>query len=63
MISELFFLACGAYIGKYHPEYVPIPRIRQEYIDAVLTYIRSLQSSAVSAPATATTPTNEFKTQ
>lgn len=61
MLSELFFLACGMYIGKYYPEYVPIPRIRQEYVDAVLAYIKSTQTAAhpVSAPA----PANELKNE
>jgi hypothetical protein len=53
MFYELFLLATGMYIGKYYPEYVPIPRIRQENIDAILVYLRSLQTqpSSVSAPA------------
>ena len=68
MISELIILACGMYIGKYHPEYVPFPRIRQEYIDAVLAYLKSLQTPAGSAapapaPAAAATPTNELKNE
>ena len=44
MLSEMFLLACGMYIGKYYPEYVPIPRIKQEYITAALTYLKSLQT-------------------
>lgn len=44
MLSELFFLACGAYIGKYYPEYVPIPRIHQADIDALFAYLRQLSS-------------------
>ena len=47
MFSELFLLATGMYIGKYYPEYVPIPRIRQEYIDALLAYLRSLQTAPI----------------
>ncbi len=58
MISELFFLVCGMYIGKYYPEYIPIPRIHQSDIDALLAYIKSIQTSS----QTATTPTNELKT-
>jgi hypothetical protein len=61
MISELIVLACGMYIGKYHPEYVPIPRIKQEYIDALLAYLKSLQTPA--APAAQTPPTNELKNE
>jgi hypothetical protein len=56
MISELLFLVCGLYIGKYYPQYVPIPRIQQEYIDAVLAYLKK-ESSATTQP----TPTNELK--
>jgi len=59
MISELFFLVCGMYIGKYYPEYVPIPRIRQSDIDALLAYIKSIQTK----PAPAPSPTNELKTE
>jgi hypothetical protein len=40
MISELLFLMFGLYIGKYYPEYVPIPRIQQTHIDAVLAYLK-----------------------
>jgi hypothetical protein len=46
MMSELFFLACGMYIGKYYPEYVPFPRIRQEYVDAMLAYLKSTPAAA-----------------
>lgn len=53
MFYDLFLLACGMYIGKYYPEYVPLPRIRQEYIDAVLVY---LKSKAAAAPAVAPLP-------
>jgi hypothetical protein len=57
MFSELFILACGMYIGKYYPEYVPIPRIRQEYVDAVLAYIKQSTSQ------TPVIMTNEIKIQ
>lgn len=54
MFTELFFLACGMYIGKYYPEYVPFSRIRQDHIDTVLAYLKSLQQQP-------TPPTNELK--
>lgn len=44
MISGVFFLACGMYIGKYYPEYVPIPKINQMYVNSVFEYIKSFQS-------------------
>jgi hypothetical protein len=50
MISELFFLACGMYVGKYYPEYVPIPRIKQEHIDLALAYVKSLQTPPAQTP-------------
>lgn len=62
MLSELFFLACGMYIGKYYPEYVPIPRIRQEYVDAVLAYLKSTQTVASAAPGAAHAA-NELKNE
>jgi hypothetical protein len=61
MFSELFFIACGMYIGKYYPEYVPIPRISQSHIDSLLVYIKSLQMPAVAQPNPP--PTNELKIQ
>jgi hypothetical protein len=60
MISELFFLVCGLYIGKYYPEYVPIPRIRQQHIDVALEYLKSLQQQTTPAAAEPP-PTNELK--
>ncbi len=56
MITELFLLACGMYIGKYHPEYVLIPRIKQEYINALLAYLKTVQT-----PTPTPTTTNELK--
>ncbi len=55
MMSEFFFLLCGMYIGKYYPEYVPLPRIRQEYIDAALVF---LKQQALPRP-----PANEIKNE
>ena len=50
MISELLVFVCGLYIGKYYSEYVPIPRIHQADIDAVLAYLKSIQTAP--APTT-----------
>lgn len=50
MLSELLFLACGMYIGKYYPEYIPFPRITQAHIDAALAYLKA-QSPQTTAPA------------
>lgn len=42
-IRNLFIVTCGLYIGKYYPQYVPIPKINQENLDKLLKYIRDLE--------------------
>lgn len=63
MIFDLIVLACGMYIGKYYPEYVPIPRIKQEYIDALLAYLKSMQTPTAPAASHTAVPTNELKNE
>jgi hypothetical protein len=61
MITELLFMFCGLYIGKYYPQYVPIPRIQQEYIDAVLAYLKKESAATPQTAAQTAAPTNELK--
>jgi len=44
MLYELCIFAMGLYVGKYHPQYVPIPKITKEHSDMVFQYLKDLQA-------------------
>lgn len=44
MIYELCIFAMGLYVGKYYPEYVPLPRISKEQTDRMLQYLKDWQA-------------------
>jgi DNA-directed RNA polymerase subunit N (RpoN/RPB10) len=50
MLSEFICLVCGLYVGKYYSEYVPLPRIRQEHIDALLAYLKKQATPLAQQP-------------
>lgn len=59
MLYEFCILMTGLYIGKYYPQYVPLPKITKEQTDNVLQYLSTMQAklAGVSAQTTAqTTP-------
>lgn len=35
-LSKILPLVMGLYIGKYYPQYVPLPQINRENIDSLL---------------------------
>ena len=45
-VGKLAIFACGLYIGKYYPHYVPLPQINRANIDAVLRRLEELASDA-----------------
>lgn len=44
--GSLFYRAvtitCGLYIGKYYPQYVPLPQINKTNIDALLRRLEEI---------------------
>lgn len=42
-IRPLLIFACGLYIGKYYPQYVPLPQISKENISKALKYLESME--------------------
>jgi hypothetical protein len=43
MIEELCILIVGLYIGKFYPQYVPLPHITKAHTDRLLKYLEDLQ--------------------
>ena len=48
MLYELCVFAIGAYVGKYYPQYIPIPKITKEHADLALQYLKELQAKLTS---------------
>ena len=44
MLYELCVFAIGAYVGKYYPQYIPIPKLTQEHTNLALQYLKELQT-------------------
>jgi hypothetical protein len=44
MLYELCVFAIGAYVGKYYPQYIPIPKVTQEHTNLALQYLKELQA-------------------
>lgn len=42
-VVRIGFFAAGMYVGKYYPQYVPLPQFNQGTLDRVLTYLRELE--------------------
>ncbi len=40
--QKIISLCIGMYIGKYYPQYVPIPQINQENINKILKRLEEL---------------------
>ena len=43
VLHTVFYVVCGLYIGKYYPQYVPIPKVNKENIDRLLHYIKEIE--------------------
>lgn len=48
MLYELCVFAIGAYVGKYYPQYIPIPKLTKEHTDLALQYLKELQTKLTS---------------
>jgi hypothetical protein len=42
-VRPLLIFGCGLYIGKYYPQYVPLPQLSKENINKVLKYLESME--------------------
>ena len=42
-LIRLGIFVTGLYIGKYYPQYIPLPQLNQETLNRVLTYLRELE--------------------
>ena len=49
-IRPLLIFACGLYIGKYYPQYVPLPQLSKENINKALTYLESMERQTTQQP-------------
>jgi len=50
MLYELCIFAVGLYVGKYHPQYVPIPKITKAQMDIVMQYLKDVQANMGTLP-------------
>jgi hypothetical protein len=50
-IRPLLVFACGLYIGKYYPQYVPLPQLSKENINKVLKYLESMERQTSNPPS------------
>lgn len=48
-VRSFVMFACGLYIGKYYPHYVPFPQISKENINKALNYLETVERQ-ISAP-------------
>jgi hypothetical protein len=40
---SLVVFTCGLYIGKYYPQFVPLPQISQANLKKALDYLQNLE--------------------
>jgi hypothetical protein len=55
-VRPLLIFACGLYIGKYYPQYVPLPQLSKENVNKLLKYLESMEREATAAAAATKKP-------
>jgi hypothetical protein len=49
-LAKILPFIAGLYIGKYHPQYVPLPQITKENFDKLLRYLEEATSRTATPP-------------
>jgi hypothetical protein len=49
-LRNLVVFGCGLYLGKYYPQYVPLPQLSKENINKLLKYLESMEQEQQTKP-------------